>query len=401
MRIAARRPGPRCGDGAHRLRSRLRLSSRRSSVAGGQRGTAERGSKVSVTITDVSATEGNWGTKAFSFTVQASGSLKGSASVAYRDGDGTAGAPNDYTQSSGSLSFDRRVKTRTVTVQVVGDTIDEVDETFQVLLSSPSGATLADGVGVGTIVDDDSPPVTGTRIAAAGDIACDPSSASFNGGQGSGLECRQQATSDLLVGSGYDAVLVLGDIQYEDGAYSKFLASYDRSWGRVKAITKPAPGNHEYQSGSAADYYRYFGTAAGDPTKGYYSYDIGGWHIVALNSNCSFVGGCGAGSPQEQWLSADLAAHPANCTLAYWHHPRFSSGEHGSDSTYTASGRRCTTPTPRSCSSATTTTTSGSPPRRQAERSTSHAASESSWWAPVEGTCGRSRASGRTARRAT
>ena len=242
----------------------------------------------------------------------------------------------DYVPVSGTLSFDRRTKSRTVTVQVSGDTVDELDETIQVVLSNPSGATIADGTGVGTILDDDSPPVSGIKIAAAGDIACDPSSASFNGGQGSGLECRQQATSDLLVGSGYDAVLVLGDIQYEDGAYSKFLASYDRSWGRVKAITKPAPGNHEYQSGSAADYYRYFGAAAGDPATGYYSYDIGAWHIVALNSNCSFVGGCGVGSPQEQWLRADLAAHPANCTLAYWHHPRFSSGSHGSNTTYTA-----------------------------------------------------------------
>ena len=70
--------------------------------------------------------------------------------------------------------------------------------------------------------------------------------------------------------------------------------------------------------------------------RGYYSYEVGGWHVVALNSNCAAVGGCGAGSPQEQWLRADLAAHPASCTLAYWHHPRFSSGEHGSDPTYTA-----------------------------------------------------------------
>ena len=151
---------------------------------------------------------------------------------------------------------------------------------------------------------------------------------------GSPAGSRRRPTSSSA--PGYAAVLLLGDIQYEDGAYSKFLASYDPSWGRVKSITKPAPGNHEYQSGSAADYYRYFGAAAGDPAKGYYSYDLGGWHLVALNSNCSFVGGCGAGSPQEQWLRADLAAHPASCTLAYWHHPRFSSGAHGSDATYTA-----------------------------------------------------------------
>jgi hypothetical protein len=80
---------------------------------------------------------------------------------------------------------------------------------------------------------------------------------------------------------------------------------------------------------NAAGYFSYFGTAAGDPTKGYYSYDLGAWHIVVLNSNCSEVGGCGAGSPQELWLRADLAAHPTVCTLAYWHHARFSSGDHG------------------------------------------------------------------------
>ena len=209
----------------------------------------------------------------------ASGSLKGSASVSFATANGSAAA-GDYVLASGTLSFDRRTKSRTVTVQVSGDTVDELDETFQVVLSNPGGATIADGVGVGTILDDDSPPVPGTKIAAAGDIACDSTSSLFNGGQGSGLACRQLATSDLLVGAGYAAVLLLGDIQYEDGAYSKFLASYDPSWGRVKSITRPAPGNHEYQSGSAADYYRYFGAAAGDPAKGYYSYDLGGWHIV-------------------------------------------------------------------------------------------------------------------------
>jgi hypothetical protein len=294
------------------------------------------GPKASLSVTDASTAEGNTGTRAVVFTVTASGSLKGSATVSYATVNGTAVAPTDYAAASGSLSFDRRSKTRTVTVQVTGDTVDETDETFQLVLSGPSGVTIADGTGVGTIVDDDSPPVDGVKIAAAGDIACDPASSFFNGGQGSGLNCRQLATSDLLVGAGYAAVLLLGDIQYENGAYSKFLASYDQSWGRVKSITKPAPGNHEYQTAGAAGYYQYFGAAAGDPAKGYYSYDLGGWHVVALNSNCSAVGGCGAGSPQEQWLRADLAANPATCTLAYWHHPRFSSGTHGSDSTYTA-----------------------------------------------------------------
>jgi hypothetical protein len=79
----------------------------------------------------------------------------------------------------------------------------------------------------------------------------------------------------------------------------------------------------------AAGYFSYFGSAAGDPARGYYSFDLGTWHIVALNSNCAYVGGCHAGSPQEQWLRADLAAHPAKCTLAFWHHPLFSSGKFG------------------------------------------------------------------------
>ncbi|MGZ6826524.1 MAG: DUF7594 domain-containing protein, partial [Mycobacteriales bacterium] len=82
-------------------------------------------------------------------------------------------------------------------------------------------------------------------------------------------------------------------------------------------------------------YYTYFGSAAGSSSKGYYSYDVGSWHVVALNGECAYVGGCGAGSAQDQWLQADLAAHSTSCTLAYWHEPRWSSGaEHGSDATY-------------------------------------------------------------------
>jgi len=180
------------------------------------------------------------------------------------------------------------------------------------------------------------PHVEGLRIAAAGDIACDPERSSFAGGRGVGMTCRQAATSDLLVGAGYRAVLALGDIQYEDASHAKFLSSYDRSWGRVKDVTRPVPGNHEYRTPGAAGYFEYFGEAAGDPTEGYYSFDLGTWHVVALNSNCAAVGGCHESSPQETWLRADLAATSARCTLAYWHHPRYSSGVHGSDRAYQA-----------------------------------------------------------------
>jgi len=186
-----------------------------------------------------------------------------------------------------------------------------------VLVLTPASAAAADPV-----------------IAAAGDIACDPKSLSFKGGKGISTECRQKYTSDLLVGAGLSAVLPLGDTQYENGGYRKFLKSYDPSWGRVKTISHPVVGNHEYLTAGAAGYFRYFGAAAGDPDKGYYSFDLGAWHLVALNSNCSQVGGCGPGSPQASWLSQDLATHPEVCTLAYWHHPRFSSGPHGSDPAY-------------------------------------------------------------------
>ena len=174
-------------------------------------------------------------------------------------------------------------------------------------------------------------------VAAAGDVACDPADAGFRGGAGTSTRCRHRYTADVLRDRGHfprlDAVLVLGDVQYEDAAYRKFLQSYAPTWGipRLKAITRPVPGNHEYQTRAAAGYFAYFGSAAGDPTKGYYSFDIGGWHFVALNSNCSAVGGCSADSPQGRWLRDDLGSNSRRCTLAYWHHPRFSSSPYGND----------------------------------------------------------------------
>jgi hypothetical protein len=157
--------------------------------------------------------------------------------------------------------------------------------------------------------------------------------ASYNAGNGSAGACRQKATSDLLVNAGLKAVLPLGDNQYLCGDYQSYMQVYDLTWGRMKSITHPVPGNHEYLdkggagcSTNATGYFKYFGSAAGSSTKGYYSYNIGTWHLVALNSNCSAIGGCGSTSPQGLWLAADLAAHRTSCTLAYWHSPLFSSG---------------------------------------------------------------------------
>jgi Calcineurin-like phosphoesterase len=137
-----------------------------------------------------------------------------------------------------------------------------------------------------------------------------------------------EATAELL-DTLPGTVFVAGDVAYEAGTDAQFTDCYHPSWGRHKARTRPAAGNHEYGTPGASGYFKYFGAAAGDPQKGYYSYDLGAWHIIVINSNCARVGGCKAGSPQEQWLRADLAAHPATCLLAYWHHPLFSSGQHG------------------------------------------------------------------------
>jgi hypothetical protein len=121
-------------------------------------------------------------------------------------------------------------------------------------------------------------------------------------------------------------VFVVGDLAYGDGTDAEFTNCYGSTWGRHKQRTKPAPGNHEYHTPGAAGYFHYFGAVAGDPTQGWYSFDLGAWHIVSINSNCADVGGCQAGSAQEQWLRKDLAAHPGVCTLAFWHHPLVSSG---------------------------------------------------------------------------
>ncbi len=154
-------------------------------------------------------------------------------------------------------------------------------------------------------------------LLAAGDIA----SCSSSG---------DEATAALL-DSRPGTIAALGDLAYESGTASEFAQCYHPSWGRHKGRTRPAVGNHEYLTSGASGYFNYFGAAAGDPSKGYYSYNLGAWHIVVLNSNCSKVGGCEAGSAQEKWLRADLAANPTACTLAYWHHPRFSFGAYSND----------------------------------------------------------------------
>lgn len=163
----------------------------------------------------------------------------------------------------------------------------------------------------------DNPP---TVLVGAGDIA----------------DCKNLAGAEdtaKLLDKIPGTVMAVGDLAYPDGSKENFVC-YDETWGRARLRTRPAPGNHEFHSSGATPYFDYFGVLAGDPRTGYYSYELGSWHIIALNSECRDVAGCEAGSPEEKWLRADLASHPVACTLAYWHKPLFSSGSaHGNDLT--------------------------------------------------------------------
>lgn len=188
-------------------------------------------------------------------------------------------------------------------------------------------ATADDGV-AGTLTTAD--PV----IAAAGDIACKPP------GTPTTTRCRQGDTADQLVNGGYAAVLPLGDLQYSCGTLQEFNAVYDPTWGQVKGDTRPVPGDEEYDSSCNGDtgaegYWAYWEDQATprqpgcrSQCQGWYSYDIGAWHVIAINSECTApgVGGCDSSSQQAKWLINDLKAHSNRCTLVYWHRPYFGNG---------------------------------------------------------------------------
>ncbi len=157
---------------------------------------------------------------------------------------------------------------------------------------------------------------TNQTVIAAGDI----------------VDCKTLAGSEAtanLLDHIPGTVLPIGDLAYPDGSDDNFKC-YHKTWGRHKARTRPAPGNHEYHTPGAAGYLKYFGKVAGEPGHAYYSFDLGSWHIISLNRECTAIGGCQKGSPEEQWLSEDLRKNSSRCILAFWHVPLFSSGdEHG------------------------------------------------------------------------
>jgi hypothetical protein len=172
-------------------------------------------------------------------------------------------------------------------------------------------------------------PSVGT-VGIAGDIAC---SAADNA-TATARRCHQMATSDLLRSVGI--VITTGDNQYERGELSEFEKSYAASWGRFLDKTYPSVGNHDYLTPEASGYFSYFGARAGDPAEGWYAFDYAGWHFIALNSNCTPAGGCGPSSPQVRWLKGDLAKSTARCTVAFWHKPRWASGQYADDDRYAA-----------------------------------------------------------------
>ena len=265
---------------------------------------------TAVTIDDVGL-----GGVDLSWTPPAAGPTPASYRV-YRDNAlvGTVSAPATSFSDAGATDVTRYLYTVT---SVAGGSA-----------SGPSGFAVAESpaFGAGDAV-----------VYAAGDIVCKP------GSTVTANACRHGQTADIVDGGAADAVIALGDLQYEVGKPSDYTKAYDPTWGRVKAITLPVVGNHEYMcktttqgcSYPAAGYYGYFGVAAGDPDEGWYRDSIAGWTVLSINSNCKpgagfYVVGCQAGSAQYQWAQAQLATDGA-CTMAVWHHPRFSSGaEHGS-----------------------------------------------------------------------
>lgn len=148
------------------------------------------------------------------------------------------------------------------------------------------------------------------------------------------VDCGNLAGSEAtakLIDKIPGTVLALGDLAYPNGSDGNFQC-YEKTWGRFKARTRPAPGNHEHHTSSAAAYFKYFGDSVGTPGHGYYSFNLGSWHLISLDSQCAEIGGCQKGSAEELWLRQDLRQNSSACILAYWHVPRFSSGDEHGDS---------------------------------------------------------------------
>jgi acid phosphatase type 7 len=207
-------------------------------------------------------------------------------------------------------------------------------------LSAPTGSAAARPDPQAVTTADDS-----LVIGAVGDMACDPADSKFFAGAGNANKCAQNRVSTLMLAdTGLTAILGLGDYQYDCGDPADYAVSYNPTWGRLDPLMTPIAGNHEYKTGqdlygaacpstnsTAASYFAHFGAAAHATTGGHFSFDLGSWHLIALNSNCgkTGVGGCGAKSPQTKWLQQDLAATTQPCLAAFWHQPLFTAAKFG------------------------------------------------------------------------
>jgi len=169
--------------------------------------------------------------------------------------------------------------------------------------------------------------------SASASVSASPAVEATLVGAGDIADCglKDDLATAALVAAIPGAVFTAGDNAYQSGTAKEFHDCYDPTWGAFRDRTRPAPGNHDWVTKDLAGYLGYFGTAAAPNGTSWYSYELGAWHVIVLDSDCSNVGGCDAGSPQGRWLAADLKASSAQCTLAIWHHPRFSSGFHGND----------------------------------------------------------------------
>jgi hypothetical protein len=225
-------------------------------------------------------------------------------------------------------------------VAPINGTVVEIDVTSAVTGNGRADFYITteseDGIDIASREDPQAPPALVVSLAGAGGSSEDGPRVIL-AGAGDIAACNSEgdeATATLLdevVGRGLETVVFTsGDNAYEEGSETNFADCYEPSWGRHKSITRPAPGSREYRTPGATGYFGYFGAAAGNPTEGWYSYNLGGWHIVSINSNCTEVG-CEEGSPQEQWLREDLEEHSAACTLGYWHQPLFSSRSGGTN----------------------------------------------------------------------
>ena len=181
---------------------------------------------------------------------------------------------------------------------------------------------------------------TSVYIVAVGDIACDPSpvgdpnyAPAFNNGDGTKDGCRHKAVGAAVIAARPDEFWALGDNQYFNGTFAKYMESYDTAFGPLKSITRPIPGNHEWKdltlpTKPGSGYFTYFGPASHPETNGTYSFDTGDWHVLAINDNlCDALHPCGDGSALAQWIATDMAANQKPCTVAMWHHPLWSLGE--------------------------------------------------------------------------